>query len=143
MVKACAGCGREWEPKRPHAKYCGDTCRKRGQRGSAVAEAAAGGSSVLSVAPVQVVGELSAATRRMLEAAGRVESELGAAALLLARRADRVGLVETGSGLAALMREWDSMLTKAVAGAEQSDDVVARIQESAALKLLRGGRRGA
>jgi hypothetical protein len=99
--------------------------------------------SIVPPAVPEAEGELTRATRAKLVEAGRVDSPMGVAALLAARRADRVGLVETGSGLAALLREWDSMLSKAVAGAEHDDDVVARIQESAALKLIQGGRRGA
>jgi hypothetical protein len=141
MHKTCASCGEAFEAKRATAKYCGARCRQRAYR--APAEPAAAGVVGLPSPPVETDGDLTRATRRRLTEADRVDTELGAAALLLARRADRVGLVETGSGLAALMREWDAMLTKAVAGAEQADDIVARIQESAALKLIQGGRRGA
>jgi hypothetical protein len=139
MRKSCVVDGTVFEAQRPHAKFCSDRCRKRHQRKPAEPEPPL--SSVTSLPEVD--GELTAATRRKLELVDRAGTELGAAAMLLARRADRVGLTETGSGLAALMREWDAMLTKAVAGAEQSDDVIARIQESAALKLIQGGRRGA
>lgn len=139
MHKVCVIDGREFEAKRAAAKYCSERCRKRAQRKPG---ARAGAAVVSLVAPSSEPagdGDLTAATRRRLTEADREQTEMGAAALMLASRLDRVGAVETGAGVAALMREWRATLAEAVKNAEH-DDALERIRNSAALKLIAGGR---
>jgi hypothetical protein len=71
-----------------------------------------------------------------LVAVGRADTELGAAALLVAARLDAVSLRETGAGVAALMKEFRATLADAVRDAESSDDELDQIRRSAALKLI-------
>lgn len=136
MTKTCSSCGKPFEAKRRAAKFCGDRCRKRAQRRP--------GAKLLTLPqPDAVDGELASATQRSLSNAGRLDSELAAAALLLARRLDAVASIETGAGVAALMKEYRATLADALKDAEADDDELDEIRGSAALKLLRGGRRGA
>lgn len=135
MQKQCASCGRPFEAKRQAAKFCGDTCRKRAQRGPAQL------SAVPDVDPPEdpVGGKLTKATTAELEAAGRLESALGVAALTIAQRIDGFGLMDTGAGVAALIKEHRAALAEAVKDAEQTADALDQINVSAALKLIAGG----
>lgn len=131
MIKRCEACQAPFEAKRPTRKTCSERCRKRIQRGSA---------SITALEPgtVDHDGLLASATRRRLESAGRLESELGVAALLLAARLDSLVASDTGGGLAALMKEFRATLAEAVRDAEADHDALDDIREAAALKLIRG-----
>lgn len=134
MRKACLVDGREFEAKRAAAKYCSERCRKQAQRRPKA-------SGVVSLAEARADsrdGGLTAATRGELEQAGRLESALGQAALFLATRIDTVGLVDTGAGVSALVKEHRTALEAAVRGADKADDALDAIRGSAALKLIRG-----
>ena len=78
MKRNCNSCGDEYEAKRPNSKYCGDTCRKRGNRS---------GDNVVDL-PVETDEEppLLAATKAELEKIGAADSALGQQAIELARR---------------------------------------------------------
>jgi hypothetical protein len=120
-LRSCDVCDRQYDAKRPSSRFCGATCRKRNQRSPEPAAAPA-----LFVAPAS---GLSAATAAELEAAGRLETSLGQAALVLARRVDG-GDREPGSALASLVREHRASLAEALRGAQQAasplDEVKAR-----------------
>lgn len=107
MKRNCVICGGEFEAKRSTAKYDTASCRARASQGAAVL----GFTPERSTEDAGVV----AATRRELEDAERLETALGQAALVLARRveSDR----DTGSAAAALTREWRATLAEAVKGA--------------------------
>jgi len=59
--------------------------------------------------------------------------------LLMAKRLDNVALYETGSSLAALVREWAAKLDTAVKHAEVDGGAIEEIR-GAALELIRGSR---
>lgn len=108
MQRNCVICGRPFEAKRSTAKYDKPSCRAR----------AAQGAKVLTLSERQAAPAapgVVAATRRELEEAGRLETALGQAALVLARRVedDR----DTGSAAAAVTREWRAVKAEALAGA--------------------------
>lgn len=109
-LRSCDVCGRTYDAKRPSSRFCGATCRKRHQRSPGVAAVPA--PTVLAAAP----GGLHAATHAELEAADRLETALGAAALALASRVDS-GSAEQGSAFAALVREHRAALAEALRGA--------------------------
>lgn len=141
MLKACAVCGTEFNAKRKAARYCGERCKKRAQRrpgGTVVTLASAARPQRDAPAPLSGDG-LAAATARALERAGRSDTELAAAAMLLARRLDSAVDSETGAGVAALMKEYRATLAEATKDAEAADDELDQIRGSAALKLLAGG----
>lgn len=140
MIKACVQCGQEFEAKRAAAKYCGERCKKRAQRAPAANVVAIG---TAAQAPRLPDGELTRATHRALDDAERLDTEMGTAALLLARRLDLASLAETGAGVAALMKEYRATLAEALRDVEAEDDELDQIRAAAALKLIAGGRRGA
>lgn len=138
MQKTCTVCGAGFEAKRA-AKYCGERCKKRAQR--------LPGAKLVSLPspPPEIQrgsepGTLEQATRRSLENAGRLDSDLGMAAMLLARRLDAnsASAVDSGVGVAALAKEYRATLADAVKDVEpESDGAVEEIRASA-LRLIDG-----
>ena len=114
MTKSCGSCGAAFESKRAAGRWCSDRCRKRAQRAPAPAV-------VLAVPPGE--GELTEVTRLELQEAGRVDTSLGQAALLLARRLDSTS-ADTGSSLAALVREHRATLAEATRGLKVAGDLL-------------------
>ena len=121
MHRACDYCGAEYEAKHPSSRFCTAVCRKRNQRNPRPAPVA----THPSVANLPDPGGsgLTDATRVELGAAGRLDSALGRAALLLAQRLD-VSDREPGTALAALIREHRAALAEAVRGAKAAADPV-------------------
>lgn len=111
MRKQCAVCSDGFEAKRPAAKYCSDRCRKRAQRQPKPQP------KPDPQMPVDPDAELWTATLVELSAAGRQASASGQAALLLARRLDSRA-VETGSAVAAMVREHRAALADALRDAK-------------------------
>lgn len=101
-------CGRPLPKHR--RKWC-ETCRKRAQRAGAAVAA-------IDRPPVSVV----AATTATLVAVGKLESLDGAAALAIARKLDAGG--DTGSAVAALVRELRATMAAACADGEHEEDPV-------------------
>lgn len=134
MQRSCDTCRTSYDAKRPNSKYCSDLCRKRSARGSVTP-------SLSPVAPLAgdrgegdaKVATLVSATRAELTAAGRLGSSLGQAAMLLARRLESEE-VETGSSIAALVREHRAALAEATAGAVIVEDP---LDQMAAARLAR------
>lgn len=130
MRKSCVIDGTPFEAKRPTAKYCSERCKKRAQRQPHPV--------VALPAPKRTAsGDLTAATRVRLEALGRDETELGAAALLAATRLDMAASTDTAAGVAALLKEYRATLADAIKDAERDDDALDQIRQSAAVKLIR------
>lgn len=107
MERQCALCGAPFTAKRSTARYCSGSCRARASQGAT------------PVTPMPTTQPAEArvveATRRELVDADRLETALGQAALVLARRveSDR----DTGSAAAAVTREWRATLAEATKGA--------------------------
>ena len=104
----CAGCD-----KRPtgQSKWCSQACRKRTAR--------AGGPKVVHLSapdtsPNQPSCESTAS--RELEAAGRLDTTLGQACLVLARRID--ANADTGSALAGAVKQLEATMAAATRGAQ-------------------------
>ena len=117
MERSCDVCRVSYEAERSTSKFCSADCRKRSARGSITPPL----STVDAVAgDVDEVGArvptLVSTTRSELTAAGRLNSSLGQAAMLLARRLESEE-VDTGSSIAALVREHRAALAEATAGA--------------------------
>lgn len=133
MRNVCAACGKGFESPKAR-KTCSERCRKRAQRKPSnlvglPSQLGRGGSD----------GLLTAATREGLEKAGRLDTEMGAAAMFLASRLDASGSSEPGGAVASLMREYRATLTDALRDAKQANDPLEEIRGSAALKLIAGG----
>lgn len=134
MRKTCAMCPTEFEAKRSAAKYCSERCKKRAQRrpgGTKAAKVLAISAEPPSETPL---GGTAAATAAELERAGRLETALGQAALALAYRID-AGVGETGSSLAALVREHRATLAEAVRDARQKADPLDELRARRERKL--------
>ncbi len=136
MQKTCEACGDPFEAKRPSRKTCGERCRKRMQRqpsAEVVRLHASGQPGQQSLA-----GSLTAATQRGLTDADRLDTELGQAAMLLARRLDDVGPGETGAGMAALVKEYRATLADALKDSDRKAEGTVDEIRTAALRLIEG-----
>lgn len=103
MVRICDSCGREYEARRKDSRTCSPACRQRRGRGA-------------KPAPdlyVPADNPLLIATKRELEAAGKLDTRLGQQALVLAAR---VAGSETNAGIAALSRELCMVVAEAIGG---------------------------
>ncbi len=116
--RKCDSCGKSYVAKRANSRYCGATCRKRGQRSGSVKNA---GKPKAGKVPESLdqLGEMLGADfvgsiRAELEAAGRLESSLGQQALLLARKLGTP--MDTGSSSASLSRELRAVMAEALRG---------------------------
>lgn len=134
MRKACAECGTEFEAKRKAAKFCSGRCTKRAQRRPA---GKSDPTEVVPIAPTEPAGSLTAATQATLERAGRAASATGQAALALARRIDG-GHTETGSALAAMVREHRAALAEATRDAQTVSDPLDELRARRERRLRSG-----
>lgn len=123
MDKRCAVCKRKFTAKRATAKYCGETCRKRAQRGG---ERPAEADASPDPAPADPDGDLRvgllAATVSELVKAGRENSPTGQAAILLAYRLERAQ-ADTGSSVAAMVKQHQATLAEALKSADKASIV--------------------
>ena len=123
MRRPCDRCGREYDAERPSSRYCTDKCRveasRARRRGLPVSVMAA----VTELEPpIQAPSGLVSSTSAQLEAAGRLGSPMGQAALVLAARIESGH--EHGSAVAALTRELRSTLEAALDGVRPAADAV-------------------
>lgn len=130
--RACDSCRNQYEAKRPNSRFCSESCRKRFSRQpGAIASLPAPGPVIEGAE-----GPLTRSTRLELEAAGRADSSVGQLALLAARRLDAGG--ETGSAVAALMREHRATVAEAVRGAQKAGDKLDELRAKRDRKLAAG-----
>lgn len=118
--RACESCGKQYDAKRPSSKFCGDTCRKRAQRAPKTSPSPAPPSrepapGILELPPDPFAGVVETTTRAELDAAGRTDSALGAAALAIARKVDAISH-ETGASAASVVKEHRAALAEALKG---------------------------
>ena len=119
MQRTCATCGRSYQATRPNSKFCGDTCGKRARRSP--------GRAVKSDEPTaSVLVGLEAAATRELEAADRLDTVFGQAALVLARRI--ASPMETGSSIASMTKQLRETMADALKGAQQVADPLDEIR---------------
>ena len=112
MTRNCNACGNAYEARRPSSKYCSTKCRQRGNRV---------GDAPIALADEHTVdGSLTAATRAELTSANRLDTTAGVAAMILAARLD-ARTTDTGSSVAALVREHRVTMTEALRGAVLAD----------------------
>ncbi len=109
MKRSCESCGGPYEAVRATARFCSERCRKRAQRGHLIDLPAAAGTGAPD-------GGLSTRVAAELGEAGRLNTSLGQGALVLARRIEEGR--DTGTAVAALMRELRAVLTDALKGAQ-------------------------
>lgn len=131
MTRTCAVCETKFEAKTKRHTYCGAKCRQRKHRGAT---------------PPEVVGDdssLVAAVQAELEAAKALASVDGQLALRIARKIEKSA--DTGSGVAALVRELKALLADATgaprgggAGGRPPDDEVDELRARRDAKLAAG-----
>jgi hypothetical protein len=136
MNRSCDLCGTEYLAKRASSKYCSERCRKRAQRSPAIASVVPIASAPSAPPAEPERGPLEAATFKELLAVGQESTAAGVSALILARRLDGVS-ADTGSSVAAVIREHGRKLAEAVAAgtaeADPLDQLAKRRQERRAL----------
>ena len=120
MTRTCDVCGTEYQAKRATSKFCSDRCRKRSQRAPELAPVVPLDAAP-STPPAQYRGPIEAATLTELEAVGQDATALGTLALMLARRLDGIS-VDTGSSIAAVVREHKKTLAEAIAAGTAEAD---------------------
>lgn len=112
MDRTCAACGEKLDGDL-RRKYCGETCRKRYQRGArAVPEERS--------EKQQGVGSVAAATLLELQESKRLHTALGQTALALAHRIDAGG--DTGAGVASLAKQLQATLEAATSDGQVEGD---------------------
>lgn len=108
------------------SRYCGDRCRKRAQRSGVAAP------SKKPLPPPSGAAlpdeSVTAAVLAELVAAGKHNSALGRACLVLAQRMDN-GSTETGAGLSALARQMQAALAATVVTAQPAGDAFDEIAD--------------
>lgn len=133
-------CGVEFEAKHPRAKWHSDACRKRAAR----AEVAHPTQDAAPPAPDPVApapgdqGPVEVATRHELEQAGKLQTTLGQACVVLARRLDRPHM-ESGSGLATLANGLSKVMAAATKGSAKSSSPAQLRDEVGERRKRRGG----
>jgi hypothetical protein len=128
----CDVCGRSYEAVRVTSRYCGPTCRQRSLRAAAAGLALPTATLDGHEAP----SDLELATARELEAAGRLQSVAGQAALVLAYRIG--SRRETGSATAALAKQLHLTMTWALGGVAVAADPLDEIRARRDLKRSAG-----
>lgn len=132
MDRTCEVCGKHYTAKRAAAKYCGDTCRKRAQRGMSIV--AAQEPDMDSQEPD--TGLMVTVTRELSEA-GVLETTAGQSAILLARRLSSGQ--ETGSAMAALSKQLQALVSEAMSSVAKVDRMD-EIKKRRDAKLAAAGR---
>lgn len=98
MERKCDICGRSYEAKRRDSRTCGSTCRNNKRR--------------RTPPPADPFDKpLVAATKRELEAAGKLDTMLGQQALVLAAR---MSGTETAGGVGTLSKELSRVVAAAI-----------------------------
>lgn len=122
MAVTCGTCQKAFDAKSPKAVYCSAKCRKAAFRLRGGAQVVPLGRSEATVPERSSTFE---ATKAELEAAGRVGTHLGQAALALAERIDSATAV---MGFAALVKELRSTMVEALKGAPRAADLVDELE---------------
>lgn len=131
MDRPCDVCGSVYDAKRPNSKYCGDTCRKRAQRGSVPAD-----EQVPTLVPELEAGPVESALLGELTEVERAATALGQAALALARRVD-IGR-DTGAGLASLVKQLEATAKAATANVKSAASPLDQMRDELAERRSRG-----
>lgn len=143
---ACADCGEPFEAKRASARFCSSKCRVRHHRKKgpklppvvkeAWADVQEGRIVDADESADQPTTVLEAVTQELAEA-GKLHTVQGQSALVLARRLDHHAL-DTGSAVAALVKQLQHTLEAALADAGGEVDELEEMRRRRAEKLAAG-----
>jgi hypothetical protein len=142
IVRPCDACGETYEAKTRRSRYCSDRCKRRFHRGARAPENVTPleprkrpkkKDRPATVEPVDDgAGPVEKATRMSLAEVDRLDSPLGAAAVVLARRLDEGR--DTGQGFASLAKQLQATLEAATAGVQQEADPIDELRARRARK---------
>ena len=127
MEATCARCAQTFSTSSRRARFCSAKCRTQATRARAKGEAEtlavqAKPKRTRKAKPEAVPTGTLGAVVSELQAAGRLDSSAGQAAVALARRIDDGA--ESSAGLAALTRELRAAMAEALARAEAAGDAL-------------------
>jgi hypothetical protein len=126
VKRSCEACSHKFEAKTKATRFCKDPgCiadRRRDQKRTERS------SNVVDFPSSPPLGSVADATAKELEAAGKLDSTLGQAALVLARQLDS-GTKDTGASKAAVARQLTALMVEATKGMKVADDPVDELQE--------------
>jgi hypothetical protein len=139
MDRACDVCGTPYPAQRASSRYCSERCKKRAQRAPATQRSgkrrqARPNAAVVPMPRPDVTAGVAESTRRKLDEMGRLDTPLGQATMVLARRLDAPG-GDTGAGLASLAKQLAAMLAAATADARPADDLLTELRARRDRKL--------
>jgi len=128
MTLNCASCGVSFDASRPSARFCGDVCRKRGQRAKNASQMLPGAPD-LPQEPVELADSpLVRVVARELHEVDRLDTVAGQVAFELAIRV--ANRREMGSAVASLSKQLNEAMDRAMAGvavaADPLDEIRAR-----------------
>jgi hypothetical protein len=143
--RACDVCGTTYTAKRASSRYCSERCKKRAQRAPATQRSgkrrqARPNAAVVSIPQPDVTAGVAESTRRKLDEMGRLDTPLGQATMVLARRLDRPS-GDTGAGLASLAKQLAAMLAAATADVPPAGDLLTELRARRDRKLGHPGGR--
>lgn len=118
MDRVCAACGSSLERAHPRRKYCDDRCKMRFHSGARADEG-----EREDAKPSDGIQSTEAATMLALGEVGKLGTPSGQAALVLARRID-VSHMDTGAGLASMVKRLQETVDQLVSEAPVDDDPV-------------------
>lgn len=134
MRKDCPSCGTAFEAKRATAKYCSNKCRQRAFQRTGPAGRP---ETAPPLEPSSEPGPTAAATTVELERADRLNTAIGQAALVLAKRID-ASSTETGGSLASLVREHRATMAEALRDTDGQADPLDELRTRRERKLSSG-----
>lgn len=126
MEAICARCAQPFSAASKRARFCSVKCRTQATRARAAGQpeslTPAKPKRIVKAKPEAVTTGALGAVLDELQAAGRLQSSAGQAAVALARRIDDGA--ESSAGLAALTREMRAAMAEALSRAEATGDAL-------------------
>ena len=139
MQRPCDVCGTPYTATRASSRYCSERCKKRAQRAPATQRSgkrhqARPNTAVVPLPQPDVTAGVAESTRRKLDEMGRLDTPLGQATMVLARRLDSSS-GDTGAGLASLAKQLAAMLAAATADVRPAGDLLTDLRARRDRKL--------
>ena len=127
MDRPCDVCGTAYTAQRSTSRFCSQRCKRRAHRGAPTKLPPETLPVVPDVVPLPqpesagLAGGVAESTRVKLVALDRLDSPLGQAAMVLARRLDNPGM-DTGSSIASVARQYQLTMEAATEGVKVALD---------------------
>ncbi len=145
MERRCDVCGTTYTAQRASSRYCSERCKKRAQRAPATQRSGKRhqtrpNAAVVPLPQPDVTAGVAESTRRKLDEMGRLDTPLGQATMVLARRLDSPS-GDTGAALAALAKQLAATLAAATADVRPAGDLLTELRARRDRKLGHPGGR--